>query len=246
MDQALLTAAAGMKAEIETLEMLSNNVANASTPGYKADREFHRLFLGALSRRDPVTGDSGWMPVVHGAVTDFRQGALEATDSPFDVALEGPGFLAVRAGAAMLYSRGGSLRRGPGGELETVEGAAVLDPSGARIVIPGEGRIEIAENGTLSVAGIVAGKIGVFEFADPGRLTKAGANMFQAPEGVDPATASSTLLRQGVIESSNVNPVEAAVRLITVSRGFEMLRRAATLIGDEMDRRAVETLGRTG
>ena len=108
MDQALLTVAAGMRSRMETLEVLGNNIANAPTSGYKADREFYRLFATAEARLAISPGDRPWMPVVEGSVIDFAQGPLIQTAGPLDLALSGPGFLVVRSPSGDLYTRSGS------------------------------------------------------------------------------------------------------------------------------------------
>ena len=124
MDHTLLTAAAGMRSRLETLEVIGNNIANANTAGFKADREFSNLFLG-LEAQSNAQGEFGWMPVVEGSTIDFRQGVLTPTGAPLDLALSGPGFFAVDGPQGPLYSRNGSFHRSPAGRLETAEGYQV-------------------------------------------------------------------------------------------------------------------------
>ncbi len=243
MNPALLTMAAGMRARIESLETLGNNLANVTTNGFKADQEFYRIFLGENARADPLTGDQNLMPVAEATAINFAQGPLEATGSPLDIALSGPGFLVVEdAGGQALYTRAGSLRVSPTGRLETPEGFAVRDIEGDSLTLPREGKVEIAENGEIRVADALVGQIQVIELDSRQALRKAGANFFSTG-GDTPNPAAATAVRQGFLEGSNVSPPEAAVRLVQASRHFETLRRAATLISDEMDGRAVERLG---
>lgn len=245
MDQALLNVAAGMRAHMESLDVLSNNIANASTSGYKADRDFYRLFRTFEAMADPATGEAPWMPVVQGSITDFQQGSLVRTEAPLDVGLSGPGFLVIQGPAGALYSRGGSLARSSAGVLVTSEGYAVLDPSGAPISIPENLPVEIAEDGIIAADGLALARFGIVEFDSTAGLTKAGRNYFRAPVGLEPRPAAETVLHQGHVEASNVNVPEQAVRLLTVMRNFEMMRRVASLVGEQMDGRAVEVLGRT-
>jgi len=242
----MLTAAAGMRAQLEALEVLGNNIANASTTGYKADREFYRLFLTEFARADPETGEASWMPVTHASSTDFRQGAIESTKAPLDLALEGPGFFVVRAGAAEFYTRAGEFRTGADGELVTADGMQVLDDGGAPIVVPPVGEIDVAENGLITVGGLSIARLGVVEVDQPASLTKVGTNLYAAPPETPPREAAATRVRQGALEGSNVNVAESAVRLMSATRSFEMLRRAASLIDGEMTRRAIDTLGSAG
>lgn len=247
MNQALLTTAAAMRARLESLEVLGNNMANASTNGYKADQEFYALFLTAQARTDPRTGDAGWMPVAEGSAIDFRQGPLQPTGSPLDLALEGDGFLAVRGPQGQPYfTRAGSLRLDADGGLRTAEGFAVLDTAGEPVKLPRHGEIEIAEGGVIAVDGTPVARISLVEFENRALLRKQGLNVFMAPEGLESHPAAATAARQGAVEGSNVSTPEGLVRLINATRHFEMLRRVSTLIGEEMDGRAVETLGRSG
>jgi flagellar basal body rod protein FlgG len=244
MDSALLTIAAGLRSHLETLDVLGNNLANASTTGYKADHEFYRLFE---SQAAWFTSDSTpqEMPYVEGARIDFGQGPLAQTDAVLDVALEGPGFLAVEAPGGRLYTRGGSLQLAPDGTLQIPDGLAVLDPQGRAVRIPPAGEIQIDTGGEILADGVPSGQLGVFEFVGRPPLAKAGRNYLVGPSLPEPSPAATTLVRQGYLEGSNVRVPEAAVRLVLATRNFAMMRRVASLVSDEMNGRAVQELGRT-
>lgn len=244
MNPALLTAAAGMKARIETVDVLANNLANASTAGYKADAEFYRLFETARSRPDPRTGDANPLPVAEATWVNFAQGPIETTGSAFDIALEGPGFLALEGPHGTLYSRQGSLGRSHAGELVGPNGLRVLGQDGKPIAIPTNAGIAISADGAIRAGETTIGRLPIVEFAEPRALRKAGDALFSAPDEAGPKPAAATAVRQGAVEGSNVSASLAAVRLISANRHFEMLRRAASLVGDEMDSRAVSELGR--
>lgn len=244
MDPALLTAAAGMKARIETVDVLANNLANASTAGYKADAEFYRLFESARARPDPRTGDADPMPVAEASWVSFAQGPIETTGSAFDIALEGPGFLALEGSNGTLYTRQGSLGRSAEGELIGPNGLRVLGADGKPIEIPANADIVIAEDGAIRADEATVGRLPIVEFDEPRALRKAGDALFSAPQEAGVKPAAETVVRQGAVEGSNVSASLAAVRLISANRHFEMLRRAASLVGDEMDSRAVSELGR--
>ena len=107
MDPLTATAASGLRARMESLDLLANNVANAATGGYKADREFYSLYA------DPEAADSGSasaMPLIEKPWTDLSQGVLQNTGGPFDLALSGRGFFAVNGPSGPLYTRNGSFR----------------------------------------------------------------------------------------------------------------------------------------
>lgn len=244
MDQGLLIAAAGMRAQIETLELLGNNLANASTAGFKGDREFFRLFQTGLSEPDPNTAEIRWMPVVQGSMIDFDQGPLARTEGDFDVALSGPGFLMAQApDGAPLYTRNGAFHLSEQGRLETAEGYAVLDARGAPVQIPPGEQVRIGDHGMIRSGGLNLAQLAVVTFAGRPPLSKAGQTYFRAPADTGTQPATQTVVKQGYLESSNVNVPLAAVQLIHTSRNFEMLSRIAGLVADEMDGRAVEQLG---
>jgi flagellar basal body rod protein FlgG len=234
MDPTLLMAAAGLRARTESLAVLGNNIANAATAGYKADREFYNLFRGFEAE----------MPVVEAAAIDLTQGTLTPTAAPLDLALSGEGFFAVEGPEGVLYTRQGSFRRSAAGRLETAEGFAVRGENGAPIQLPA-GEVRIGEDGAVTVADQGLGRLQVVEFASAASLVKAGHAYFRSP-GANPPPAARTLVRQGHLEASNVNPALAAVRLVEVSRQFEMLTRAVALVANEMNRRAVEEIPRPG
>jgi flagellar basal-body rod protein FlgF len=244
MDQGLLITAAGMRAQIETLELLGNNLANAATTGFKADREFFRLFQTELAQPDPNTAETRWMPVVQGSMIDFDQGPLARTEGGLDVALSGPGFLTVEApDGGRLYTRNGGLRLSAQGRLETAEGYAVLDAGGKPIQIPAGAEVHIGEGGMIRSGGLNLAQLAVVSFEGRPPLTKAGQAYFQAAKGTQTQPAAGTVVKQGYLESSNVSVPLAAVQLIQTSRNFEMLSRIAGLVSDEMDGRAVQQLG---
>lgn len=244
MDQGLLIAAAGMRAQMETLELLGNNLANTGTTGFKGDREFFRLFQTERIRPDPNTAEVRWMPVVQGSMINFEQGPLQRTEGTFDVALSGPGFLTVEApNGSVLYTRCGAFHLSTAGRLETAEGYAVLDNSGTAITIPPGTEVQIGDRGMLRAGGLNVAQLAVVNFEGVPPLTKAGLSYFQAPEGTETQPAADTVVKQGYLESSNVNVPLAAVQLIHTSRNFEMLSRIASLVADEMNGRSVEQLG---
>jgi flagellar basal body rod protein FlgG len=246
VDQGLLIAAAGMRAQLETLDLLGNNLANAATTGFKGDREFYRLFQTEFSQAGPATSQVRWMPVVEGSAIDFEQGPLERTEGVFDMALSGPGFWMVETpGGSRLYTRNGAFRLSAQGRLETAEGYAVLDSAGQPIRIPAGEPVRIGDRGMIRAGNLNVAQLAVVTL-EASRLTKAGSSYFQAPPGAAGQPAAAAVVKQGYLEGSNVNVPLAAVQLIQTSRNFEMLSRIAALLADQMDGRAVEQLGSLG
>jgi flagellar basal-body rod protein FlgF len=241
MDPLLITAASGMRARMESLDMLANNLANTATAGYKADREFYSLYMA------PETGGEGAQaPLVEKPWTDFSAGTLTPTGNPLDLALTKPGFFAVNGPSGILYTRNGSFRLTPAGVLSTAEGYPVRTVGGQTIQSQSSSPLEIAPDGTVRQDGAALGQIAVADFDVAGAVAKFGRSYFQATDpNAAPAAAKEIEVRQGSLETSNVGAPESAVRLVSLMRQFEMLQKAI-ILGGEMNRRALEEVARVG
>jgi flagellar basal-body rod protein FlgF len=227
---------------MESLEMLANNVANASTGGYKSDREFYSLYVGPESDSSPTSS----MPVIERPWTDFSQGLLTSTGNALDLALSGKGFFAVNGPGGTLYTRDGSFRLSKDGQLITAEGYGLRTTDGSSLTLSGSGPIQIAADGTVTQGGAVAGQLQIADFSSTAGLVKHGSNYFQAADpSVVPSAPPDTSVGQGQLEASNAGSSESAVRLISVMRQFEMLQKAVSL-GAEMNREAVEQVAKVG
>jgi flagellar basal body rod protein FlgG len=237
MDPLMTSAAGGMRARLESLEMLANNLANASTAGYKSDREFYSLYT-APEALEGLGPSPGVQPLVDRLWTDFSQGTITPTGNPLDIALTGKGFFVASGPAGALYTRNGSLRLSPAGVLTTSEGYAMRGVDGRPIQAQGTGPVEIAADGTVRQDGAPIGQLAVVE-VPPGGLEKQGRNYFRLAPGAAAGPAPQVQIQQGKLEASNVSAPESAVRLVNLMRQFEMLQRAIAL-GAEMNRRAEE------
>jgi len=243
MDPLTAIAASGLRARMESLDLLANNVANASTGGYKADREFYSLYLApeAADSDDPRQ-----MPLIDRPWIDLAQGAIHSTGNPTDVAISGKGFFAVDGPAGPLYTRNGSFQLSAAGRLITSEGYPVRNTGGGALDLQSSLPFEISKDGTVIQGGNRIGQIEIADFASTTGLAKRGANYFHNTDlATKPAAASGASVEQGKLESSNTGSAESAVRLVSVMRQFEMLQRAVTL-GAEMNRRAVEEVAKVG
>jgi len=238
MDPLSVSAAGGMQARLESLDMLANNLANTETGGYKTDREFYNLYVSAAAggEEQPAT-----LPVIERAWTDFSQGVLRPTGSPTDLALSGQGFFAVNGPSGILYTRNGNFRVSASGTLTTADGYAVRTVSGGNLQVSPSGALEVSSDGTVAQNGQTLGRLALAGFSDPGVLSKHGANYFESAAPYQPA--SGVEVQQGKLEGSNVGAAESAVRLVAVMRQFEMLQKAATL-GSQMNREAVEEVAK--
>jgi flagellar basal-body rod protein FlgF len=234
-------AASGLRARMESLDLLANNIANASTGGYKADREFYSLYVAPeAADNDP----NSTMPLIERPWVDHAQGALHSTGNPLDVALSGKGFFAVNGPSGPLYTRNGSFRIAGDGKLTAADGYAVRDSRGAPIVLQTTRGLQIASDGSITQDGVATGKLELVDFTSTAGLSKQGSNYFRV---TDPAAASTTpsaaTVQQGHVETSNIGAAEGAVRLVSVMRQFEMLQKAVSL-ATEMNKKAIEEVAK--
>ena len=226
---------------MESLDLLANNVANASTGGYKADREFYSLYVA------PEAADNGplaSMPVIERQWTDHSQGILQPTGNALDVAIEGKGFFAVNGPSGPLYTRNGNFRLATDGRLTTSDGFAVRSRQGAPIVLDSSRNIQISADGSVTQGGNLIGELEIADFTSTAGLSKQGSNYFRiADPNMKPSQPTDATLAQGQLETSNAGPAEAAVRLVSVLRQFEMLQKAVNL-GADMNKRAIEEVAK--
>ncbi len=245
MDQLTAVAASGLRSRMESLEMLANNVANASTGGYKSDREFYSLYVAPEAQPGAPDDDLTTMPLIERPWTDLSQGVLTATGNPLDLALSGKGFFAVNGPSGTLYTRNGSFRLANDGRLVTSDGYAVRGVDGGNLVLQGSGAVEVGSDGTVTQDGNVLGQISIQDLQQSG-LVKRGSNYFlPADQSIQPGAASETSVTQGQLEASNAGSAESAVRLISIMRQFEMLQKAASL-GMEMNQQAIQQVAKVG
>ena len=242
MDPLTAAAASGMRARMEALDLLANNIANAATAGFKSDRESYNVYLADVARGGAT--DPEVLPVVERNWTDFTQGTVTATGNPLDLALTGPGFFSVEAGEGTLYTRNGNFRLSPKGRLETKEGYAVLGQKGKPIVVDAAKQVDISPEGIIRQDGAEVNRLAVVDFAKSDQLSKRGGTYFQLlDKDLKASAAPEAGIAQGRLEASNVGTAESAVRLVSVMRQFEMLQRAMAL-GGEMNKKAFDEVAR--
>jgi flagellar basal-body rod protein FlgF len=236
-------ACAGLKAQTQALDLVANNLANLSSSGYLGQQPtFHSLLAGARTvANNPLNRAINDFDVLGNTRLDFSVGNLQQTGNPLDLAVEGNGFFAIKTQAEVLYTRNGNFQISASGMLITAKGDPVLGDDGV-IILP-TGQVAIGSDGTISVDGAVAGKLRLVEFSADSSPVPVGDSYYSVPPK-QVLRATSADVRQGMLESSNVNPVAAMVDLITVQRHFDMLQRALSLYFSEFDRIAVEDLPR--
>jgi flagellar basal-body rod protein FlgF len=242
MDPITAVAASGMRSRMESLDLLANNVANASTGGYKADREFYSLYVAAEAQPEP----SSTMPVIERPWTDFSQGVMQSTGNALDLALSGKGFFSVQGPAGPLYTRNGNFQLARDGKLITPDGYPVRGSAGAPLTLQPSRPIEISADGTVRQDGNAIGQLQVVDFTSGAGLGKQGSNYFRVTDpALTPSPANGTTVEQGKLEASNSGTADSAIRLVSLMRQFEMLQKAASL-GADMSRQAIEQVAKVG
>lgn len=243
MDPLTAMAASGLRSRMESLDLLANNMANASTGGYKADREFYSLYT-APEAQD--SDSSATMPLVQQPWLDLSQGPITNTGNSLDVALSGRGFFSVAGPNGTLYTRNGGFHLSSAGQLTTADGYAVQSVSGKPVTAQSSLPIDISRTGTLSQAGQPIGQLQIADFTSTPGVVKQGGNYFRAADPtVQPSSPAGTTVEQGKLETSNTGTAESAVRLVSIMRQFEMLQKAA-MIGNDMSKQAIEQVAKVG
>jgi flagellar basal body rod protein FlgG len=237
----LYSAVSGSVAAQTRLDAITNNLANASTPGFKAERLVQRAEPVGTA---PPSATTVPTPVTSAVLeTDFSQGSLTTTGNPLDVALSGDGFLVVDGPHGERLTRRGNLAIDADGFLATSDGLRVQGENGDLNVGRG-GPISITPDGGVRTGDLSVGKLRVVEVPQPAALVREGGTMFalgsQKPVAVAPGDVA---VIQGALESANLSPVENLVALIDTMRGFEAYMRAAERL-DQVTGRAVTDVGR--
>lgn len=242
MDPLSVSAAAGMRARLEALDMLANNIANASTAGFKRDGEFYALYEDAEAAAD--RSETAELPLIEKPWTDFTQGTMQHTGNPADLALSGRGFFTVQGPGGPLYTRSGNFRVTSSGAVTDQNGYA-LRLAGGQPLHVASGNFDVTPDGTVRQAGQMLGRLEIVEFPE-NALTKQGATLFRPIDpNAAPAPAADTEVHQGRVENANVSSAESAVRLVGLMRQFEALQKAIG-IGADMNRKAIEEVARVG
>jgi flagellar basal-body rod protein FlgF len=243
MDSGFYAACAALMARSQALDLVANNLANTSTPGYRGQHNIFRSFLATASGHpgsglNQAVNDFG---ISGGSQMDLTQGNLEHTGNDFDFGVQGPGFFQVQTINGPVYTRNGNFQVSPQGQLITSEGDPVMGENGIIRIVGGP--VTVSSDGTISVQGAVAGKMKLVEFPPGTGLESVGKTYYSAPKNSGtPAKQSS--IAQGSLESSNVNPVASAVELVAVQRYAEMMQRALSMFHTEFNRIATEDLPR--
>ncbi|MBA4157641.1 MAG: flagellar hook basal-body protein [Gemmatimonadetes bacterium] len=200
---------------IHNFRVYLNNLANATTTGFKAERTFAR-----------VMGDA--LPVID-TRTDMRVGTLQPTGSELDFALEGGGFFVVETAAGERLTRGGSFSLDEAGRIADANGNLLLGESGP--ISAAQGAITVDRGGLVRVDGKEVDRLRVETVPEEVRLQHDSGNLFLPEPARQPAEVEQRGVRQGFLEDSNVNTVGTLVNMISIQRAYSSVQKVVTTLG---------------
>jgi flagellar basal-body rod protein FlgF len=217
---------ASVDALMHEFDVITHNLANVSTVGYK--RRCTALFESLLAQESNTEQEP------NGSVTpttsiDFSQGHFVQTDRPLDLALFGKGFFVIETPEGPLYTRNGMFQINQNGQIVNSDGRLVAGEAGP-ITIPtafAQSQLHVTSEGTISAGGTTIGKLRLVDFPDnEDKLVPAGGSCYRMPEAIEPVAAANIAVRQGYQEASNVRTVDELVDMIIVSRLYEANMKA--------------------
>lgn len=256
MLRGLYTAWTGMVNEQKRLDVISNNMANANSVGYKDERVTSQAFDqllgikirdGSQAYHNEAIGQLSLGVKIGEVYTDYSQGSVRQTNGTYDVALSGSGFFTVnvidKAGNThTCYTRNGQFKLTKDGLLVDSEGNAVQGEGGDIVIDPSSRSVTISADGTIVADGKKIDKLKITDFEDYDYLSKYGDTMYEAVEGAVEKEAEAEIL-QGYTEQSNVQVVKEMVDMITVTRAYEANQKVIRSYDSMLDR-AVNQVGK--
>jgi flagellar basal-body rod protein FlgF len=237
MNRGIYSTASGMASAQRAMDVVANNLANASTVGFKRDGvSFNDALVRQLRAdggRGPAIGSLGTGATTKAQYTVHERGPVSSTGNPLDVAIDSDsGVFAIQTPQGVRFTRDGSFKLNADGLLVSSTGHPVLDSTMTPIQLP-PGDPRIGEDGNVWVDELLVGRLGLFD----GQIVKAGANLFMGTA----TPVENVRLKSQSLESSNVNVVESMLSMITLSRAFEMAQKSITQ-QDELTQRLIQSL----
>ncbi|WP_420344326.1 flagellar hook-basal body complex protein [Paenirhodobacter sp.] len=238
MDNAIYAALTRQSGLMQEMQSIANNMANASTTGFRREGVVFSEYVDALDGEAPALS----MAYAHGRSVDLQQGGLTQTGGTYDFAIEGQGFFMVQTPEGNELTRAGSFIPSAEGMLLTPDGYPVLDQGGSPITIPpGQGPAKLSQDGTLSINGAPIAQVGVFLPPEGSQISHVAGTRFKSDAEPEPAEEFSVL--QGQLEDSNVDPIAEVSRMIQVQRAYELGQKFLDR-EDERIRGVISTLSR--
>jgi len=264
----IYTAVSGAKAQATKLDTIANNIANASTPGYKKDQQLFREYLTAYEKQPstlevpkvpasvesfyPLNGTDKSFVDTSGTTTSFQQGPLKLTDNPLDLAIEGDAFFEVLTPAGVRWTRNGSFTKNAQGTVVTKDGYPLLlrDDGGQAVEdrfleLDEKQRFTVTRQGDVFFGSENRGQLSLKTVSEKDVLKKEGSSLYTFRENFDNQFLDATnfKVQQGSIEQSNVNIVAEMTDMIKTTRVFESTQKAIQAY-DAMNGKLINEVGR--
>lgn len=249
----LYVATSGLVAQENRVNLISNNLSNINTTGYKKDKSVFTMYL-PQDKRYPqnIIRDTVYNKSINSVVrlddiySDFQIGTLKETGNTFDLALENENaFFVLDTPFGLRFTRDGNFSINQDGVLVNKDGFRVLPVNyteNQEIQIPRDAQVTFSENGEILIDNLLQNQLYIVTFNDLHNLQKVGRNMYQAKEML-PEEVNNPGLKQGFLETSNINPVSEMVEMIEALRSFESYQKAIQLL-DGVNDLASNRLGR--
>jgi flagellar basal-body rod protein FlgF len=244
VNSGIYTAYSGLRAQMNALDILSNNLSNVNTTGFKEEKPFYTLLNETMQPAEG--GELGTVinnqAVLSRGALNLANGSLNLTGRDLDVALTGNGFLTVQAPQGLRYTRNGSLVLNSKSVLCTADGFPVLGEKGT--ITLGSGTITVNTQGEVFLNDSRVDRLKTASFENPAGLLREGNSLLAPPAGQTARPAAELEIKQGYLEQSNVNPVSSIVGLVGIMRQFESIQRSFNLLVNDINQKSIEKLGR--
>lgn len=256
MVRGLYTAHTGMRNEQKRLDIISNNLANSATVGYKKESVTNQAFEqmltlkirdGSQAYHNQTIGRMSMGVKIGEVYTDYDQGSLRQTGNTYDLAISGNGFFSVKVtdaegNSSIKYTRDGTFKLSADGYLMDSNGNRVQG-SGGDITIPTNATsVAISKDGVITADGVVLDTIYLIDFTDYDYLKKFGDNLYEPVEGATTMEAAGAI-EQGYTEQSNVNVVSEMVNMIAITRAYEANQKIIKTVDTMLDK-SVNSVGK--
>ena len=242
MDNTSLVSLSHQLAAFRSMEVIANNIANVSTPAYKRETAMFQEYIETVPPAEGEDGPQNFSFVQDaGIARDLQGGAIDKTNAPFDLAINGSGYFTVKsADGTTHFTRNGHFTLDPQGRIATESGELLQGDGGEIAITSDDGDIHIGTDGTITGAKGQLGKVQLVNFADERALTKQGASLYTTTQ--QPQTVAQPNIEQGALESSNVQPVVEISNMLEVMRAYQATA-SLNQSQEDMMRQAIDKLG---
>ncbi|MBQ9235066.1 MAG: flagellar basal-body rod protein FlgF [Alphaproteobacteria bacterium] len=227
MDNTNYVALSRQMALWKQMNIVSNNMANMNTAGYKQDDVVFASYLQQTPQAQGIGAEPIYFTWDFGDYADFTEGSFKETGNPLDAAIRGKGFFCVETASGEMYTRKGQFTLNEDGALTTTEGNIILSEGNTPIFLaPDEREVVISESGDVITENGVIGRLKIAQFADEGKLLKMAGVLFENPAGNAVRFSSDNVrIEQGMVESSNVNAIAEMTNLIKIQRSYDYVQQ---------------------